>query len=307
MSLAIEMKNVTKRFERDVVLDNVDFSVSRGRVHAVIGPNGAGKSTLLKLMVNLLNPSSGEICVMGEPVRDNPRVRQWVHYVGADTHIFPMFKVGEVLQYARLLYDAWDEVRCQQLVAAWGMPVTKRVRQLSLGMKMKLKWMMAFAAMPQVLLLDEALTGIDPVSKQQIVDMLLQEVALRDVTVICATHELSEVEQMADTLSVLGRGRILATKNVDQLKEHVCEIAALVPSGHDVNLQDHAILSVKQAGRRCTLVLEGDTAEAQAELERSGGSVIDIRAVSLEHWFQALLVKEGMVGGRIQLSKSIVL
>lgn len=307
MSLAIEMKNVTKKFEHDVVLNHIDFSVSRGSVHAVIGPNGAGKSTLLRLMVNLLNQTYGEIQVMGDPVRNNPGIRQAVHYVGADTQVYPMFKVAEVLQYARLLYDAWDEARCQKIIAAWGIPLSKRVRQLSFGMKMKLKLIIAFAAMPQVLLLDEAMTGIDPASKHQITDMLLQEVALRDVTIVAATHQLAEVEQIADTLSVLAYGSILTTKKVDQLKESVFEIQALVPTDHDVDLKDGSVMVVKRNGGRWTLFVEGDPSRAQAEIERLGGRVLDSSPTSLEDWFQALLVKEGMVSGRITLSESTAL
>ncbi len=309
MSLAVETFQIRKMFDEESVLNGVDFSSQLGSVHAIVGPNGVGKSTFLKILIGLLRPSSGEVHLMGETISEvTPAIRQNIHYIGADTQIYPMFRVAEVLRYQSLLYHRWNEKRCTTLVEAWEIPLHKRIRQLSLGTKMKLKIVIALSAMPNLLLLDEATNGLDPLVKNQVKDLLLQEIANRQMSIVMATHHLAEVEQVADTLSILANGRILETRNLDDLKANIFEVHAMVPEEkiNDLGVIPNVLWS-NWAETHCTLVLEGHMSQIKQDMHKFGAIVLDISPTPLENWFQSMLSKEGIANGRITLPQSAVL
>lgn len=215
---AVQTLALTKHYGHEAVLREVTFSADTGSIHAIAGPNGAGKSTFLKLLVGLIQPTSGGITLFGQPFRGQADVRQRVHFVSPEVELYPLFRVKDIIHYASLLYERWDAKRCTYLLDAFELSDRKAIRQLSLGMKMRLRLALALAAKPDLLLLDEATNAVDPAAKEQVLDLLLQEAANRDVCLVFATHQLQEVERIADTVSVLVNGALVTTQGVDELR-----------------------------------------------------------------------------------------
>lgn len=304
---AIETSQLTKRYDGEIVINSVDFCATKGSVHAIVGPNGAGKTTLLKMMAMLINPSEGSMHVFGDEFKDGASLRQRVHYVSSEVNLYPLFLVKDILHYGSLLYERWDHQRSKLLVDAFSLPLNKSVRKLSLGMKMRLRIVLALSAHADVLLMDEATNGIDPATKDQVLDLVLQEVANRGVTVVMATHQLAEIERAADTVSVLVGGKIVSTSSIDDLKEQVYEVRTLIPENATQFIKTlPGVVDCTAIGETLTFVWAGRQHDIEAVLRDSQATLLDIRSASLERWFQSVIRKEGVRSEKIILPESPV-
>ncbi|MHB1627765.1 MAG: ABC transporter ATP-binding protein [Bacilli bacterium] len=303
----IETSQLTKVYDGETVVHATDFSATEGSIHAIAGPNGAGKSTLLKMMAGLIKPTEGSLRLFGAPITDEILLRQRVHYISSEVNMYPTFQVKEVLKYASLLYKRWDAGRAKFLVETFSLPPNRTLRLLSPGMKARLRIVLALSAQPDVLLLDEATNGMDPVTKDQFLDLLLQESANRGLTAIMATHQLTEIERAADTLSVLAGGRLICTSNLDELKERIQEVIASIPGGDDQMLvQLPGLVDYKTDGEVYSLVVTGVRTEIERYLTDMGASFVNIRSASLERWLQSVLKKEGVQSDAISLPQGTV-
>lgn len=302
MNKLFEAKGLTKSFGDEVVVQNVDMSITRGSIHALVGPNGAGKTTLLKMMAQLIEPSGGQVHWCTDSVFGTT-LRQRVHYISPEVHLYPFFRVKDILTYARLLYAAWDEKRCSLLVNAFQIPLHKTVRSLSLGMKMRLRILLALSAHADVLLLDEATNGLDPAATDQVLDLILQESANHNVTVVLATHSLAEVERVADTLSLLVDGRIVVTEHLDTLKTEIFDVHVTVADmALSETLATHpGVFNVTKDGNLLSFRWIGPHSDLEAVLSKHEESDIEIRFTTLERWFESAIEKEGVGRGKIVL------
>jgi ABC-2 type transport system ATP-binding protein len=247
---AIETAGVRKVFDGKLAVDGVTMTVSEGQIHGVVGANGAGKSTLLRMLIGLVEPTSGQIRVLGQPMYKNARaVREQLHYVGTDGDLYRSFRVADLIQYGRYTYPTWDEARCNVLLKALELPVQRPVRNLSLGMKMQLRLLIALSARPRLLVLDEPTNGLDPVVKRQFLQLIVQETANTGMTVLLATHQLEELERNADGVTVMYNGRVVVTGELEFLKRHVKRVQAVLPGGLPDGIQQcDDVQKVEQSG-----------------------------------------------------------
>jgi len=219
-SLALELQGLKKKFGRAMAVDGLDLKVRRGTVLGLLGPNGAGKSTTLRMTMGILRPSGGTIRVLGMDVFQSPGlVKQRVGYVPEISYIHRWMTVREVTRFARAMYLNWNNERCAALVDMFQLPETKRVRHLSKGMLAKLSLLVALAHEPELLLLDEPLSGLDPIARDEFLDGVLS--GLCDDTgrtIVFSSHQLDEVNRLADTVAVLCGGRLLVHTTLDQLR-----------------------------------------------------------------------------------------
>jgi ABC-2 type transport system ATP-binding protein len=300
----IETRQLTKTYDGETVINAVTFSAQKGSVHAIAGPNGAGKTTLLKMMASVLKPTHGAVRIFGQEVQDGATIRQRVHYISPEVNLYPFFRVKDILEYASRLYEQWDDERSKLLVDAFSLPLKKPVRSLSLGMKMRLRVVLSLSARAEILLMDEATNGLDPNARDQVLDLILQEVANRDVTVVMATHQLADIERTADTVSLLVGGKLVSTNDLDQLKEEVYEVRVTAPSSSQLLTSITGAVEFVSAGDTLTFVCTGKRADIEAMLLERHSKLIDIRPASLERWFQAMLRKEGVQSEKIVLPES---
>lgn len=225
MQWVVEARSLTKTLDGRMVLENVTITVPPGTIHAVAGANGAGKTTLLRIFAGLYDASAGECRVLAERMHTGATaLRQRVHLVAADLTLPRGMTVAEYARYASLLYERWDPERWRRLREALELPLRRPLRHLSYGMQMQLRLALALSARPEVLLLDEPTVGLDPVVRRQFLQLLLEEAAASGVTIVVASHQLDELERMADHLTVLYRGRVVVTGSLDELKQSLVRL-----------------------------------------------------------------------------------
>jgi ABC-2 type transport system ATP-binding protein len=304
---ALETIDLTKVYEGKVAVDNVSLSIRPGTIHGIVGANGAGKSTLLRMMIGLVQPTSGKILVFGEPMhKEAKHLRSRIHYIGTDGDLYRSFRVADVIRYARYLYPAWDEARCQALLQALELPLHRLVRNLSVGMKMQLRLLVALSSRPKLLILDEPTNGLDPVVKRQFLQLIVQEAANTEMTVVFATHQLEELERIADGATVMYQGRALVSGLLDDLKDHVKRVQAVLPGGIPEDVRRFpGVVQVEQSGQLVTLVVEGRRAAAEQlvqQLQALGATYTELLDVSFEELFRYTMQKEGYHRDGILLS-----
>ncbi|MCF3652484.1 ABC transporter ATP-binding protein [Synoicihabitans lomoniglobus] len=216
---AIETTGLTRRFWRHTAVDHIDLTVPTGTVNVLIGANGAGKTTLLKTMLNLLPPSAGHARVLGTDSRRlAPAELRRIGYVSENQKPPDHLTVAGLMAYWRPLYPQWDRTLEAKLLRNFDLPLDRKLGQLSRGMAMKAALASVLAYRPELLVLDEPFSGLDPLTRDQLVEGMLDLVSREGCTVLVSSHEIAEVETLADRLILLDHGHLKLTETADALR-----------------------------------------------------------------------------------------
>jgi ABC-2 type transport system ATP-binding protein len=229
---AIVLTGLTKRFGSTMAVRGLSLTIPRGTIFGLLGPNGAGKSTTIKMLIGTLAPSFGEARVLGIDVRKNPtEVKQRVGYVPESHHVYRWMRVREAIGFCRSCYQTWNDEICREMLGQFDLDPNKKVKQLSKGMLVKLSLLLAISHEPELLLLDEPLSGLDPLAREEFLDGVLRAVCDRGQTVLISSHMLDDVRRLADTVGILYEGQLLAQGNLDRLLATTKRICATLRDG----------------------------------------------------------------------------
>jgi ABC-2 type transport system ATP-binding protein len=219
MTLAVELIAISKVYGRKKAVDCLSLKVPRGSILGFLGPNGAGKTTTIKLMLGLLRPDEGEGRILGlDMVRDTVGVRRNIGYVAEVQQMYGYMTVQELLGFCRPFYSRWNEKLVAGYLDMFQLPLGEKVKNLSKGMKTQLALVTALAPDPELLILDEPTSGLDPLSRQEFLRIILEEISVQGRTVFFSSHQLQDVERVADHVAIIDHGKLLAVKPLDELK-----------------------------------------------------------------------------------------
>ena len=294
MTAAIRTEALTKKYRRLTALDQVDLEVHEGAVYALVGQNGAGKTTAIKILMNLIQASQGAAQVLGT---DSRRIRgksyNQIGYVSENQEIPEWMKVGALFDYLRDFYPTWDLALEQSLVKQFDLPLDRRIKALSRGMKMKLALAGALAFHPRLIVLDEPFGGLDPLVRDQLIEGLLERAA--ESTVFLSSHDLAEIESFASHVGYLESGKLLFSEDMASLSTRFREVELTrdsdgpLPSSLPSNW-----LKAKSSGAVVRFVdSRYDEPKTSSEIQRLFGTVKDVqyRALSLRAIFLAIAKK----------------
>jgi ABC-2 type transport system ATP-binding protein len=230
--MIVETHHVAKRFGRFEAIEDLSLAVPEGAVFALIGANGAGKSTTIRMLMNILRPDRGEISVLGTPSRRlGPAQLQQIGYVSESQTLPGALSLAQYFAYLRSLYPAWDRTLEAQLCNQFELPASRKLRHLSHGMRMKALLVGALAYRPRLLVLDEPLSGLDTLVRDEVVNGLLQQAA--DTTILISSHELSEIETFTTHVAFMQNGRLLLQEAIDDLRERFREVRVTLSATKD--------------------------------------------------------------------------
>jgi ABC-2 type transport system ATP-binding protein len=227
MSEAVQYKELTKRFRGVVAVDGLNLTVPEGAVYALVGVNGAGKTTAIKTLMNILRPSSGSAEVLGtESRRISQRELQQIGYVSENQEMPEWMTVKYFLKYLKPFYPQWDDALAEELVREFDLPVDRRLRHLSRGMKMKAALASSLAYRPKLIVLDEPFSGLDPLVRDEFIKSLLERAT--GATVLISSHDLAEIESFASHIGYLDRGRLEFSEELSGLAARFREIEVIM-------------------------------------------------------------------------------
>ena len=216
----INVSALTRRFGAKTALDAVRVSMPRGAVYGLVGANGAGKTTLIKHILGLLRAESGSVRVFGlDPVADPVAVLSRIGYLSEENDLPGWMRVNELIRYSRAFYPAWDDVYAEELRQAFALDPSAIVRNLSKGQKARAGLLTALAHRPELLVLDEPSSGLDPIVRRDILGAVIRTIADEGRTVLFSSHLLGEVEQVADHVTMINEGTIVLSGSLNAIRE----------------------------------------------------------------------------------------
>lgn len=219
--MALEVKDLNKRFGEKETLKNINLTVKTGEILGLVGPNGAGKTTFLKLVMGLIQPTSGEIRIFGEEKNSlTEELRYQIGYIADEPNLYEFLPVEELIKLNQSFYPHWDEKKCQNLIEKMQLPVKEKVKHLSRGMKTQLALILALVPRPQLLLMDEPLEGLDPVRRIHLLNTVLEDfMRSGDGSIIISSHHLEELERMVGKVAFLHQGELRKLAAIDDFKK----------------------------------------------------------------------------------------
>jgi len=215
----IETKNLTRRFGRMEAVHGLDLAVPAGSVFALLGPNGAGKTTTIKMLMNLLTPTAGSAQVLGVDSRKlGERELAQIGYVSENQQLPLWMTVRQLLDYCRPFYPTWDAALEKTLLARFDLPLERKLAQLSRGMLMKAALLSSLAYRPKLLVLDEPFSGLDALVRDEFIKGVLEVSEAGEWTVLISSHDIEEVERLADHVAMLEEGRLRLSEPTEALQ-----------------------------------------------------------------------------------------
>jgi ABC-2 type transport system ATP-binding protein len=216
----VEISELTRRFGDNTALSSVSLSLPRGAVYGLVGANGAGKTTLIKHILGLLRAESGSVRVFGlDPVAEPVAVLSRIGYLSEENDLPGWMRVDELIRYSRAFYPGWDDAYAKELEQSFALDPSAKIKTLSKGQKARLGLLVALAYRPQLLVLDEPSSGLDPIVRRDILGAVIRTIADEGRTVLFSSHLLEEVEQVADHVTMINRGKIVLSAALETIRE----------------------------------------------------------------------------------------
>jgi ABC-2 type transport system ATP-binding protein len=229
---AIELSGVTKRFGKQVAVEDLTLQIPAGRTLGFIGPNGAGKTTTIRMLMGILPMTAGQARVLGIDPAVNPvLLKRVVGYVPEMHFIYRGMRAADVIGFCRSFYPTWNDRLCAELAGRFEIDLRKKVKHLSKGSLAKLALVLALAHEPEVLILDEPMIGLDPLAREEFLEGVVHGLCDRPRTVLFSSHMLSDVQRMADTIGIIDQGRLLVSCPTEELLKTTKRIRAVVRDG----------------------------------------------------------------------------
>jgi len=283
----IEISELTRRFGRKAALRSVSLSVPRGSVYGLVGANGAGKTTLIKHILGLLRAESGAVRVFGlDPVADPVGVLSRIGYLSEENDLPGWMRVDELIRYSRAFYPAWDDGYAEELRQTFGLECGQKVGSLSKGQKARAGLLIALAYRPELLVLDEPSSGLDPIVRRDILGAILRTIAHEGRTVLFSSHLLDEVEQVADRVTMISGGTVALSASLSDMKaSHRC-LTLRFREPRAVPPDVAGVLRWEGGGAEWTAIHRGST-RLEDVVEKCDARVVAERPASLDEIFIA--------------------
>ena len=290
----IALRGVTRRFGAKVALDNVSLAVPRGSVFGLVGANGAGKTTLIKHVLGLLRAQAGTVRVFGlDPVADPVGVLVRVGYLSEENDLAGWMRVHELLRYTRAFYPTWDGAYAEELRRAFELDPAARVKTLSKGQRARAGLLVALAYRPELLVLDEPSSGLDPIVRRDILGAIIRTIADEGRTVLFSSHLLDEVERVSDHVALIDRGRVVVGGPLEEVKGTHHRLTLRFPESRPRPPALAGALAWQGFGEEWTAVCSGRLGELQEAAAALGARVVERGSPSLD---EILVAQVG--GGR---------
>ena len=281
----IQVRNLTKTFDGFAALQEASLTVPRGSVYGLVGPNGAGKSTLIRHLTGIYRPDSGEITIDGEPVWENASLKARVAVILDDWYYFSSASIRDMMRFYRGIYPTFDDALFDKLYDVFQLPKRTPIRRFSKGMQKQAAFWLSLSAMPDCLILDEPVDGLDPVMRRQVWSLVMGDVSERGSTVLVSSHNLRELEDVCDHVGILDHGKVLLERSLAQLQDNMVKLQVVFPDGMTEVPAEIPVLHASRIGRIHTLILRMNADEATALLAQYQPLLVDAVPLTLEEIF----------------------
>ena len=281
----IEVNGLVKRFDGFAALDGAALSVPAGSVYGLVGPNGAGKSTLIRHLTGIFRQDAGTVRIGGEDVWENAALKARIAAIPDDWYYFLQSSIRDMMRFYRGFYPAFSMERYEKLKEVFQLDEKRPIRRLSKGMQKQAAFWLALCCMPDYLILDEPVDGLDPVMRRQVWSLLLGDVAERGTTVLVSSHNLRELEDVCDHVGIMNQGKVLLERSLSELQDTTVKLQVVYPGEEPRLPAELNILHHSAVGRVHTYILRGDRESILNRMQITAPLLLEAIPLTLEEIF----------------------
>ena len=282
----IEAKKLTKKFDTTTALEEISFSIGSGSVFGLVGSNGAGKSTFLRTLAGVYAPDSGEVLVDGAAPFENSASKSKIFFISDYPYFLPQSTLREMADFYARIYPGWSEKRFEELSTMFPIGNKVKISNMSKGMQRQAALICALATQPSYLLLDEIFDGLDPVMRQLLKRIVSNEVAERGMTVVVASHNLRELEDLCDHVGLFHKGGVIFERDLDELKLGINKVQAVFKPIPELSaFAPLDIVKTEMHGSLINLVIRGSKDEILNRINALNPIFVEVLPLTLEEVF----------------------
>ena len=282
----IQVERLTKKFQTYTALNQISVSVQPGSVFGLVGSNGAGKSTLLRTIAGIYKPDSGTVAIDGTPIFEHPNVKNDIFFISDFPYFIPQSNMKEMAKFYASMYSNWSHERYRELCSLFPIEEKMKISSMSKGMQRQVALICALSTQPKVMLMDEIFDGLDPVMRQLLKKLLAREVSERNITVMIASHNLRELEDVCDHVGLLHQGGVVFEQELDGLKLNLHKLQAVFKPMISMDVfSDLDILKFDMKGSLINMVIRGDKGVISRRIEALKPVYFEMLPLTLEEVF----------------------
>ena len=281
----IEVKDVIKTFDGFTALKEATLTVPQGSVYGLVGPNGAGKSTIIRHLTGIYRQDAGVVRMDGQDVWENAELKSRVAAIPDDWFYFHQATIRDMMRFYRGFYPHFSMERYEKLKEVFTISEKMPIRRMSKGMQKQVAFWLALSAMPDYLILDEPVDGLDPVMRRQVWSLMMGDVAERGTTVLVSSHNLRELEDVCDHVGIMDHGSVLLERSLAALQDNMVKLQVVFKEGAEEVPADLPVLHASRLGRVHTLIMRMNAEEATQRLNVYDPVLVDAVPLTLEEIF----------------------
>lgn len=251
----IEVNGLTKSFDGFKALDGANVKIENGSIYGLVGPNGAGKTTIINCITGVYKPDNGQILIDGETVWENNNVKRRIASISDDWFFFGSSTIEDMKNFYKGIYPSFNEERFIRMKDAFEMDIKKGIKYLSKGMKKQVAFWLSLSAMPDYLILDEPVDGLDPVMRRRVWSLVMEDVAERGTSVLVSSHNLRELEDVCDHVGIMSKGKVVLERSLSELQDNMVKLQVVFKEGMDEVPADIPVLHDTVMGRVHTMIV----------------------------------------------------
>lgn len=282
----IKIDKLSKKFDKDYVLNELSFNIKDDCIYGLVGANGAGKSTLLRIIMGIFESDSGNITVDDEIVYDNHVLKQQMVFIPDDLFFYPSYTVMDMARYYESLYNDFDMNYFKELAMMLNLNLNRKISTFSKGMKRQCALICAIATNCDYMFFDETFDGLDPVIRNTMKKVLINQMNKKKTTIVMTSHNLRELEDICDNLGLLYNGGILFESEIDTIKTNMYKVQISLKDRFDRDdFEEFDILSFKKQGSVATIIIKDNDGKSKKKLEKMNPVILDFLNLTLEEVF----------------------
>ena len=290
----IKVENVEKYYGKIKALNGVSLTVKDGSIYGLIGTNGSGKSTVLRAMAGIFRPEKGKIEIDGENIYENPILKRRIVYISDDQFIIPSSTAEDVKDFYKNMYPNFDMEEFDKLTDRFSLDRKRQITGFSKGMKKQLDIISAVSSRPDYIYLDETFDGLDPVVREEVKRMLAYESAERGMSSVIASHNLREIEDICDAISLLHKGNVVISNDIDSIKTEYIKIQAIFTEEKtEEDFKELSVVNLSRSGSFYTIIARSDSFLAEHIVKSFSPVFYEVIPLTLEEVFITEMEEKG--------------
>lgn len=285
--MLITAKNVVKKFDKFIALNHFNMNVPEGSIYGLVGPNGSGKTTTIKHLIGMYKQDEGEILVNDEKVYDNEKVKSKIAYISDDLYFFHGYSIKDMAKFYSKIYKYFSFEKFNELQKVFNIDIKRKVNKLSKGMKKQVAFWLTISCSPEIMILDEPIDGLDPIMKENVWKILLEEVKKRKMTVIISSHNLKELENVCTNIGIMKNGEMVLEKELEKKDNNIQKVQIVFSNNSQISKirEKLSILKEEKVGSVYYFIVKGEQKEIEDILNKYKLTLMEFLPLSLEEVF----------------------